>query len=189
MATASESSETINALRRYLQKALEQNPAERPAFLLKNSSDPFERAEVERLFTEHDQAGAFLSTPVLDKISIAARAPSPRLSEGEALAGRFRLCVLSLAGAWAQSWKYSDSTLSPHLSSPQCETKHENHAEKEQYGESPNYGPERRRGRFWQSPPSGPSFLRSWRYLVFDFLSYRKPEGLRVNDLSVASSV
>jgi|SRR5580692_3169256 hypothetical protein len=83
MAAAPENWETIKAL---FDAALELPSQERRLFLEKNSPDPVVRAEIERLLSEHDQAGAFLSTPVLCNFALKPEDETHRLSEGELLA-------------------------------------------------------------------------------------------------------
>jgi hypothetical protein len=62
MATRPENWEAVKAL---FEAALEEDSAYRSSFLKERCPDANLRAEVERLLAEHDQAGSFLSTPVL----------------------------------------------------------------------------------------------------------------------------
>jgi hypothetical protein len=79
MATQPHNWETVKAL---FDAALEKEPEQRSSFLEERCPDASLRGEVERLLAEHDQAGAFLSTPALDRFPIEAEALAPRLSEG-----------------------------------------------------------------------------------------------------------
>jgi hypothetical protein len=88
MATQPENWEAVKAL---FEAALEVDPAKRSSFVKERCSDATLRAEVERLLAEHDEAGTFLSTPVLRDLPIEANVPPTKLSEGETLAGRFRI--------------------------------------------------------------------------------------------------
>ena len=72
MATSPEKWEAMKAL---FDAALELDSSERSAFLRNNCPDFEVRAEVERLLTEHDQAGGFLSTPALGDFQPEAEAP------------------------------------------------------------------------------------------------------------------
>ena len=67
MATSPQKWETVKAL---FDAALEMEFSARSAFLRGNCPDVEARAEVERLLNEHDQAGAFLSAPVLGNLPL-----------------------------------------------------------------------------------------------------------------------
>src|SRR5580693_10480636 len=108
MAAAPENWETIKAL---FDAALELPSQERRLFLEKNSPDPVVRAEIERLLSEHDQAGAFLSTPVLCNFALKAEDETHRLSEGELLAGRFRIVRFIASGGMGVVYKAEDVAL------------------------------------------------------------------------------
>src|SRR5450432_3520787 len=86
---------------------------ERAEFLLKNCSDPDVRAEVERLLVELDHAGAFLSTPALGRFHVEPQAPvlTKRVSEGEVLAGRFRIVQFIASGGMGLVYKAEDTRL------------------------------------------------------------------------------
>ena len=73
MATSPEKWEGVKTL---FDAALEVDPSARSAFLRDNSPDAETRAEVERLLKEHDQAGGFLSAPVLGNFPLDAEAPT-----------------------------------------------------------------------------------------------------------------
>jgi Tol biopolymer transport system component/predicted Ser/Thr protein kinase len=108
MAAAPENWETIKAL---FDAALELPSQERRLFLEKNSPDPVVRAEIERLLSEHDQAGAFLSTPVLCNFALKPEDETHRLSEGELLAGRFRIVRFIASGGMGVVYKAEDVAL------------------------------------------------------------------------------
>jgi hypothetical protein len=102
MVTQPDNWEAAKAL---FEAALEENAANRYSFLKERCPEASLRAEVERLLAEHDQAGGFLSTPALGKLPLGAEAPTPRLSESEVLAGRFRIVRFIAGGAWVLSTK------------------------------------------------------------------------------------
>jgi hypothetical protein len=52
-----------------LEAALEEEPARRTVLLQELCPDANVRTEVERLLAEHEQAGAFLSTPALGELT------------------------------------------------------------------------------------------------------------------------
>ena len=108
MAIRPENWEAVKAL---FEAALEENAADRSSFLKERCLDASLRAEVERLLAEHDQASAFLSTPVLGKFPIEAKALAPRLSEGEVLAGRFRVVHFIAGGGMGLVYKAEDTRL------------------------------------------------------------------------------
>jgi hypothetical protein len=74
MATRPDNWEAVKAL---FEAALREDSACRSSFLKERCPDAGVRAEVERLLAEHDQAGAFHSTPALGKFTIAVDAPRP----------------------------------------------------------------------------------------------------------------
>jgi hypothetical protein len=65
MVTRQDNWEAVKAL---FEAALEEDSARRPSFLKERCPDVNRRAEVERLLAEHDQAGAFLSTPAMRNV-------------------------------------------------------------------------------------------------------------------------
>ena len=112
MATAPENWETIKAL---FAEALELSPADRPAFLLKNSSDPLVRAEVERLLAENEQAGSFLSTPAFGDFYPEAESHNRKFQSGELLAGRFKIVRFIAAGGMGEVYEAEDLELREHV--------------------------------------------------------------------------
>jgi serine/threonine protein kinase/tetratricopeptide (TPR) repeat protein len=111
MATSPEKWETVKAL---FEAALELDSGARPTFLLENRLDPEARAEVERLLSEHDLAGSFLSTPVLGSLP-----PEPdldnRLSAGDLLAGRFKIVRYIAGGGMGEVYEAEDLELHEHV--------------------------------------------------------------------------
>jgi eukaryotic-like serine/threonine-protein kinase len=110
MATQSDNWAAVKAL---FEAALEEYPARRSSFLKERCSDASVCAEVERLLAEHQQAGAFLSTPALDNLGLEgeARAPTWRLSEGNVLAGRFRIVRFIASGGMGEVYEAEDQEL------------------------------------------------------------------------------
>jgi serine/threonine protein kinase/formylglycine-generating enzyme required for sulfatase activity/cephalosporin-C deacetylase-like acetyl esterase len=110
MATQQDNWAAIKAL---FDAALEQDPAHRSSFVKERSSDASIRAEVERLLAEHDQAGTFLSRPPMGNLAFAAESPAPfrKFSEGEVLAGRFRILRFIAAGGMGEVYKAADIRL------------------------------------------------------------------------------
>jgi hypothetical protein len=107
MATPPKKWETVKAL---FDAALEMDFSARSAFLRGNCPDVEARAEVERLLNEHDQAGAFLSTPVLGNL-LESETPTQRLSEGEVLAERFRIVRFIAGGGMGEVYESEDQEL------------------------------------------------------------------------------
>jgi eukaryotic-like serine/threonine-protein kinase len=91
--------------------ALEKAPVHRLAFLKESCADASLCAEVERLLTEHEQAGTFLSTPALDDFSPSLISHSQRLSEGELLASRFCIVRFIAAGGMGEIYESEDQEL------------------------------------------------------------------------------
>ena len=108
MATAPDNWETIKVL---FDAALELGTEERQLFLLKNCPDPIVRTKVERLLSEHSQAGSFLSKAALGIPSPERESPAQRLPEGELLAGRFRIVRFIAGGGMGLVYKAEDLSL------------------------------------------------------------------------------
>jgi serine/threonine protein kinase len=95
-------------------EALELSAPEREAFLLKNSPNAASRDEVERLLAEHDRAGNYLSTPVLN--GITAENESRRTFQvGEIAGGRFRILKFIAAGGMGEVYEAEDLDLREHV--------------------------------------------------------------------------
>lgn len=107
MSTQPDHWEAVKAL---FEAALEEKPASRSDFLAERCTDAYVRAEVERLLVEHDQAGAFLSTPPLNFPSLPD--PSTRgLAEGYVLAKRFRILRFVAGGGMGEVYEAEDQEL------------------------------------------------------------------------------
>ena len=65
------------------------------------------------MLSEHEQARSFLSTPALEDFSLQTEvtAPTQRLSEGELLAGRFRIIRFIAAGGMGEVYEAEDQEL------------------------------------------------------------------------------
>ncbi len=112
MATQPDNWEAVKAL---FEAALEDNAANRSSFLKERCPESNLRAEVERLLAEHDEAVSFLSTPVLGNVSREAEIPAARLSEGEVLAGRFRIIRFIASGGMGEVYEAEDEELREHV--------------------------------------------------------------------------
>ena len=101
------------SVKAFFEAALEQDPASRSDFLIKNCSDQHTRSEVERLLREHEEAGTFLSTPVARDLVFDARALAPvrGLAEGQVLAQRFQILSFVAAGGMGEVYKAVDTRL------------------------------------------------------------------------------
>src|SRR5450631_912437 len=107
MATSPEKWGTVKA---FFETALELDSGARPTFLRENCLDPKVRAEVERLLSEHDLAGAFLSTPVLGNFPLEPEADH-RFSAGDLLAGRFQVVRYIAGGGMGEVYEAQDQEL------------------------------------------------------------------------------
>jgi eukaryotic-like serine/threonine-protein kinase len=93
------------------EEGLECNPSQRADFLQRNTMDEVVAAEVQRLLREHDKAASFLSTPVVGGFPREAEVPTARLSEGEVLAGRFRIVHFIAGGGMGVVYQAHDTRL------------------------------------------------------------------------------
>src|SRR6201998_2297492 len=102
-----------NSIKELFGAALELDPALRIAFLRERCSETDICSEVERLLHEHDEAGAFLSTPILESVTIASNTltPLPRLETGELIAARFRIFHFVAAGGRGDVYAAEDTQL------------------------------------------------------------------------------
>jgi serine/threonine protein kinase len=106
------SPENWAAVKELFEAALAKDAAQRPSFLEERCPDVGLRAEVERLLAEHDQAGTFLSTPAMDRLSVyGTDASKQRLSNGEVLAGRYRILSFVASGGMGVVYKGEDTRL------------------------------------------------------------------------------
>ncbi len=108
MATLPNNWEAVKTL---FDAALDLDSSGRSVFLRDNCPDVTLRAEVERLLNEHDQAGAFLSTPALGSFPLEAEAPTQRFSGGQMLAGRFRVIRFIAGGGMGEVYEAEDEEL------------------------------------------------------------------------------
>ncbi len=81
-----------------------------PTFLEANCADPALRAEVERLLSEHQQAGSFLSNPILN-LQFESAVASGRFQAGELLAGRFNVIRFIASGGMGEVYEAEDIEL------------------------------------------------------------------------------
>lgn len=92
--------------------ALELEPTLRSKFLRERCSDTEICSEVERLLTEHEEAGTFLSTPFLENTRVAGSAlPPSRLKAGELFAARFRISHFIASGGMGEVYAADDTQL------------------------------------------------------------------------------
>jgi protein kinase-like protein/uncharacterized protein DUF4062 len=101
------------AVKELFEAALEKESAARAQFLDERCRDAVVRAEVERLLTEHEQAGSFLSTPALDDLTSkqGQKSQVQRLSQGEMLSGRFRIVRFIASGGMGEVYEAEDEEL------------------------------------------------------------------------------
>jgi serine/threonine protein kinase/tetratricopeptide (TPR) repeat protein len=110
MATSPDRWKTV---KEWFEAALEEDAAHRSSFLKERCPDASLRAEVERLLAEHEQAGGFLSTPAFGDLSFESESPAPMqgLSEGDVLAGRFRIVRFIAGGGMGEVYEAEDQEL------------------------------------------------------------------------------
>jgi serine/threonine protein kinase/tetratricopeptide (TPR) repeat protein len=112
MATQPGNWEAVKAL---FEAALEEDAANRSSFLKERCPHASVCAEVERLLAEHDEAASFLSTPALGNVPSETDIPAARLSEGEVLAGRFRIIRFIATGGMGEVYEAEDQELREHV--------------------------------------------------------------------------
>ncbi|MFZ0200112.1 MAG: hypothetical protein WB523_03255 [Candidatus Sulfotelmatobacter sp.] len=112
MSTRPDNWEAVKAL---FEAALAEDSARRSSFLRERCPNAGLRTEVERPLAEHDQAGSFLSTPALRNLPFESEAEAPesiqRLSEGDVLAGRFRIVRFIAGGGMGEVYEAEDLEL------------------------------------------------------------------------------
>jgi eukaryotic-like serine/threonine-protein kinase len=95
--------ERWEAVKALFASALEQDPARRSSFLKERCADPSVRAEVERLLAADEPSEA---APVVE-----TQSTTHGLSEGEVLAGRFRIVRFIAAGGMGEVYEAEDEEL------------------------------------------------------------------------------
>lgn len=105
--------ERWETLKEIFEAALDASPTRRTALVREHCSDPEMRAEVERLLAEHEEARTFLSTPLLKNVRLDGNDPVPcqSLSEGELIAGRYRIERFIAAGGMGEVYAAEDTQL------------------------------------------------------------------------------
>src|SRR6185437_7253622 len=73
---------------------LEQAPEQRASFLARVCPEDDLRAQVEELVRNHEQAGSFLSKPILERSKRDSTANSDRFASGTIIASRFKIVRL-----------------------------------------------------------------------------------------------
>jgi serine/threonine protein kinase/tetratricopeptide (TPR) repeat protein len=99
------------AVKTLFEASLDLDPADRSSFLIEHCPDAALRAEVERLLASHQDAGSFLSTPVVADLSTEPVIETPKLSQGAVLAGRFRIVRYIAGGGMGDVYEAEDEEL------------------------------------------------------------------------------
>lgn len=102
--------ENWETVKEFFETALEKDPQQRAAYLRENCADPVVRAEVERLLSEYQDAGTFLSKPILPNFDLQAESQQ-RFRDDDVLAGRFRIIRFIAAGGMGQVYEAEDTEL------------------------------------------------------------------------------
>src|SRR5262249_12891652 len=101
--------ERIKAL---FEVALQQPAAKRASFLARLCSEEDVRAQVEKLLADHDEAGSFLSDPVLGSPPRkTSRSRAHEFTSGEVVAGRFKVIRLLGKGGMGEVYEGEDIKL------------------------------------------------------------------------------
>jgi len=90
---------------------LQQAPAERSSFLAKVCPEGDLRAQVEQLLRNHEQAGSFLSRPVLENIDEHSTDMSNGFDSGTIVAHRFKIIRLLGKGGMGEVFEAEDLKL------------------------------------------------------------------------------
>jgi serine/threonine protein kinase len=91
--------------------ALECAPPQRAIFLQQNEKDDLVHEEVQRLLSDHDNVGSFLSTPPFFDRRLDAVQPEKQFATGEIVAGRFKIINFIAAGGMGSAYKAEDTRL------------------------------------------------------------------------------
>src|SRR5689334_2031783 len=84
---------------------LQQAPADRAAFLARACPEVDLRAQVEELLRNHEQAGSFLSNPVIEPRRGNATEKSDRFASGTIIALRFKIVRLLGKGGMGEVFR------------------------------------------------------------------------------------
>lgn len=117
--------ESWGRVKELFEGALEETPERRSSYLEEHCPDQQLREEVERLLSEHREAGSFLSSPLipnifdaetaagsgLGQIAVRPRRAEQVLLEGELLAGRFRIVRFIAKGGMGEVYEAEDLEL------------------------------------------------------------------------------
>ena len=99
-------------IKELFETALEQPPAKRASFLAQNCPEEDFRAQVEKLLADHDEAGSFLSDPVLGSPPLkTSRTGAQELTSGEIVAGRFKIARMLGKGGMGEVYEAEDIKL------------------------------------------------------------------------------
>jgi eukaryotic-like serine/threonine-protein kinase len=101
--------ERIKAL---FEVALQQPPTQRASILVRLCPEPDLRQQVEKLLADHDEAGSFLSDPILgEQVRNPASTPPQAFSSGEVVSSRFKITGLLGRGGMGEIYEAEDLKL------------------------------------------------------------------------------
>jgi serine/threonine protein kinase/tetratricopeptide (TPR) repeat protein len=107
-----DTSERWERVKALFEATLQQEPAKRASFLSRLCPEPDVRAEVAKLLADHDEAGSFLSDPILGR-GILKPSPIPPLVfvPGEVVDSRFKIVRLIGRGGMGEVYEAEDLKL------------------------------------------------------------------------------